>query len=170
MTAIQSCRLPAGALLDRYANAGAYADCYVAEIARVVSHAELVEAFYTSTVFKLERLILMLLASRPSSDAQAKQLAHGETDTFAAWSVESRAPNQVLLSDYTGRTRSWLMVATPESGDPTHTSLYFGSAVVPERGAAAGRTDLGFMFRWLLGFHKLYSRALLHAARARLSR
>jgi hypothetical protein len=168
MAAIRPCELPACALLNLYASSGAYTDCYVTEIARAVSHAELVEAFYTSTVFKLERLILRLLVSRPSTDAQARQLAPGEVGSFAAWSVESRAPNQLLLSDFTGRTKSRLMVAAPESGDSTHTRLFFGSAGVPVRSATTDRT--GFVFQALLGFQKLYSRVLLHAARSRLSR
>ena len=97
MSAIRRCELPAGALLNRYSASGAYVDCYVAEIAGIVSHAEFVEAFYTSAVFKLERSILRLLISRSSTDTQAKQLAQGTLSSFAAWSVEGRAPDQLLL-------------------------------------------------------------------------
>jgi hypothetical protein len=161
--------LPADALLNRYGGS-AYADCYVAEIARTVSHAEFVEAFYTTAVFKLERLILQLMVSRPSTDAQAKQLAQGKLDSFAAWFVEGRAPDQLLLSDFTGRTKSWLMVSAPGNAESAHTQLFFGSAVVPVRSAKTGRVSLGFLFRVLLSFHKLYSRVLLQAARSRLSR
>ena len=169
MHAICSCKLPANALLNRYAGSGGYADCYVAEIARTVSHSEFVEAFYTTAVFKLERLILSLLVSRPSTDLQARQLAQGEINTFAAWSVEDRVPDQVLLCDYQGRTRSWLMIAASEDNDSPHTRLFFGSAIVPAR-SAADRGRLGIVFKLLLGFHKLYSRLLLRAARLRLSR
>ena len=170
MASIRPCELPAGALLSRYSGSGAYADCYVAEIARTVSHADFVEAFYTTFVFKLERLILGLLVSRPSTDAQATQLAQGTLGSFAAWSVEDRAPDQLLLSDFTGRTKSWLMVAAPDSAGSPGTRLFFGSAVVPVRNRDTGRTRLGFVFSALVGFHKLYSRILLHAARSRLSR
>ena len=170
MARIRPCQLPAGALLTRYTGSGAYADCYVTEIGRTVSHAEFVEAFYTTVVFKLERWILRLLVSQPSTDAQAKQLAQGTLSSFAAWSVEGRAPDQLLLSDFTGRTKSWLMVAAPESTGSPRTRLFFGSAVVPVRNPTTGRASLGFVFSALLGFHKLYSRVLLHAARSRLSR
>jgi len=51
-------------------------------------------AFYTTLVFKLERLILKLAVSRPSTDAQAKQLAAGSIDEFSAWHVEARSENQ----------------------------------------------------------------------------
>lgn len=170
MPAVQACELPPEALLCRYFRSGAYTDCYCVDLDRTVSHAEFVEAFYTTAVFKLERLILRLFVARPSTDAEARQLAHGIRESFAAWSVEDRAPNQLLLSDYVGRTRSWLMVADASGGEIAGTRLYFGSAVVPARSASKGGTDIGATYRLLLGFHKLYSRILLRAARLRLAR
>jgi len=169
MAVIRSCPLPPDALLNRYLASGAYADCYVTEVGHRVSHAEFVEAFYTTAVFKLERLILRVFVSRPSTDAQAGQLARGEVSSFAAWSVEGRAPNQLLLCDLSGRTRSWLMVAVSENPDFIGTWLYFGSAVVPVRSLKTGQATLGLVFSALLGFHKLYSRVLLLAAGHRLS-
>jgi len=170
MAAVYSCGLPLNALLHRYAGSGAYADCYVAEITGTVSHAEFVEAFYTTAVFKLERLILRLLISRPSTDLEARQLAQGNRDSFAAWSVEGRTTDQLLLSDFMGRTKSWLMVVAAQSAEACATRLFFGSAVVPAPRAATGRTGPGFAFRALLGFHKLYSRLLLKSAVSRLCR
>jgi hypothetical protein len=170
MSMIRSCQLPSGALLNRYRGSGAYADCYVTEAPRMVTHAEFVEAFYTTAVFKLERLLLALFVSRPSTDVQAGQLARGELDSFAAWSVEGRAPDQLLMRDLGGRTRSWLMVGQPEGDHSTGTRLYFGSAVVPSRRSRSGRSGLGPVFGALLGFHKVYSRVLLRAAWSRLSR
>lgn len=167
---IRPCHLPSGALLHRYLASGAYADCFVTEVTHPVSHAEFVEAFYTTAVFKLERFILRLVVSRPSTDAQAGQLARGELSSFAAWSVEGRAPDQLLLCDLSGRTRSWLMVAGTESPDLLGTRLYFGSAVIPVRSPRTGRASLGPVFSALLAFHKLYSRVLLWSARHRLSR
>jgi hypothetical protein len=171
MPAIEPCELPAGALLRRYDSQGAYTDCYATEIADVVTHAEFVEAFYTTGAFKLERLILDWLASRPSTDDEARQLAAGARDTFAAWSVEDRTSSQLLMRETSGRTRSWLMVAPTGDGDQAKTTrLYFGSAVVPVVDSRTGKTILGSTFRALLGFHKLYSRVLLRAASARLLR
>jgi hypothetical protein len=69
--------LPPGALLAKYVREGAYADCYVTDIAGAVSHAQYVEAFYTTAVFKLERLILKWAVSKPSTDGEARQLAAG---------------------------------------------------------------------------------------------
>jgi hypothetical protein len=160
VAAIKVCALPEQALLAKYARDGVYTDCYATEIGRPVSQAEYVEAFYTGAVFRLERLMLAWFVSRPSTDAQARQLASGALSDFAAWRVEGRSADQLLMCDLSGRTRSWFMVAPVHDGGSASTRLYFGSAVV--------RLDL--MFRTLLGFHKLYSRVLLHAARSRLAR
>ena len=168
---ISACELPAAALLNRYRGDGGYADCYATELPRQVSHAEYVEAFYSTWLFKVERLLIRLFLSRASSDLEAGRLARGELDSFAAWSVEGRAADQLLLADLHGRTRSWLMVAPSASAGAGGTRLYFGSAVVPSRRAGSGgRRGLGPLFGALLGFHKLYSRLLLRAARARLAR
>ena len=153
-----------------YQYGGAYADCYVTEVGRHVSHAEYVEAFYTTVLFKVERLLLAWFVSKPSTDAEAGQLAAGTLNSFAAWRVEARSANQLLLSDFQGRTRSWLMVTAGEDGAVEDTRLYFGSAVVPVASAQSGTRTLGRGFRLLLGLHKLYSRALLFAARSRLAR
>jgi len=168
MVSIQACELPDDALLRKYLHGGAYADCYFTDVAQPVSQAEYVEAFYTTAVFKLERLLLRWLVSRPSTDLQARELASGQRTTFAAWSVEASKADQLLLSDFQGRTRSWLM-SVPAPGNQA-TRLFFGSAVVPLVDRRTGEARMGFGFRALLGFHKLYSRVLLRAAAARLAR
>jgi hypothetical protein len=169
MAAIQTCELPRNALLRRYLDdRDAYTDCYVTELARPVQHAQFVEAFYTTVVFKLERWLLSWLVARPSTDAEAKALAAGELASFAAWNVEARASAQVLMADFRGRTRSWLMSATSPGAQTTR--LYFGSAVVPVADRRTGQKKLGSTYRLLLGFHQLYSRVLLRAAVHRLDR
>ncbi len=162
------CDLPADALLLSYREAGAYTDCYAADFAGPVSQADYVEAFYTTWVFKLERFLLAWFVSRPSTDQQASALASGEANSFAAWDVEGRTANQLLMCDLNGRTRSWLMSVTPAHVGTDGTRLYFGSAVVPTLDAKSGRKTMGWIFRALLGFHKLYSRVLLRAAVSRL--
>lgn len=162
MPAIQPCPLPEGALLARYRRSGAYTDCYATQVPRAVSQAQYVEAFYTGTLFKLERQLLAWFAAHPSTDAQAAALARGARESFAAWRVEARTDDQLLMCDLTGRTRSWLM-SEPAGGSSTR--LYFGSAVVPAADASPG---MRFPFNALLGFHKAYSRALLAAAGSRL--
>lgn len=169
MISIQACELPAESLLLTYREAGAYTDCYFTDVARPVSHAEYVEAFYTTAVFKLERLILAWFVSRPSTDQQAKALAAGELSSFAAWSVEGRNANQLLLCDFQSRTRSWLMTVPAANGNSGSTRLYFGSAVVPVMNRRTGQASMGFAFRALLGFHKVYSRVLLRATISRIA-
>ena len=161
--------MPQAALLAKYARAGAFSDCYTLEIPATISQARYIEAFYTGRVFKLERLILRWLVNRPSTDAEARELAAGPRNAFAAWTVEGRTADQLLMCDYLGRTRSWLMTAPCGSGDLPATRLYFGSAIVPVIDESTGQSTLGFPFKLLLGFHKLYSRVLLSSARARLA-
>jgi hypothetical protein len=168
MYPIRSCELPANSLLRRYRNGAAYTDCYTTEIKGAVSHSAYVEAFYTSVLFKLERFLLSWLVARPSTDVEAYELAAGKRDAFAAWNMEGRDTNQLLLSDFQGRTRSWLMCTPAEKGRSTQ--LYFGSAVVPVIDRRTGEQKMGLAFRVLLGFHRIYSRALLRAAVSRLSR
>lgn len=163
--AVAACGLPSAALLQRYRTAPGFADCYAVEINRAVTLPQFIAAFYTTPLFKVERAILRWFARRPSSDAEARALAAGERETFAAWRVEARANDQILLADFLGRTRSWLMV---ESLDAGRTRLYFGSGIVPKVDKQTGQAAMGIAFTALLGFHRLYSRALLAAARSRL--
>jgi hypothetical protein len=168
---IRTGELPPASLLLPSRDAGAFADCYVCEVDGQVSHAAFVEAFYTTPLFKLERTLLHWLARRPATDADAHRLAQAESNTFSAWRVETRAANQLLLADFTGRTKSWLMAeALPQTARPPQTRLYFGSAVVPKKSRSGGPPRMGFGFHALLGFHRLYSRLLLGAARSRLQR
>jgi hypothetical protein len=146
--------------LGAYARRGAFTDCYETTVSGTVSLPELIEAFYTTPLFKVERWILAKAVSRPSTDPQAHALAHGKTETFSAWKVEARSETEILLD--AGQTRSWLSVRPhPASAS---TVLLFGSAVVPMRPGG----QFGFAFHALLGFHRLYSRLLLSAAARRL--
>ena len=168
MPVILPSEIPENTLLRRYREGGSYADCYVTEVGGAVSQAAFVQAFYTTALFKAERLLLKCLASRPSTDQEAKELAAGSRNAFAAWRVEDRDASQLLVS--AGRTRSWFMVV-PVNGNAagaSATRLFFGSAVIARPSREGGKPELGFVFHALLGFHKLYSRALLRAAVSRL--
>ena len=157
---IEKSALPDNALLREYVRSGAYTDCYSTPISLEVSLTNYVAGFYTTWLFKLERFILRWMVARPSSDDEAGMLADGKIEAFAAWYVEARTENQLLMCDFRDRTRSWFMV--------TPTRLYFGSAVVPLRDGRTGKTSMGLVYKLLLGFHRLYSRALLTAAKSRL--
>ena len=110
----------------------------------------------------------MLTVLKPSTDVQASQLANGLSDKFAAWHVENRSKNEILMCDLRGRTRSWLMVIPVDTVGETRTRLYFGSAVVPTRNPKTREPSLGFIFQALLGFHKAYSVLLLYSAKSRI--
>jgi hypothetical protein len=159
--------LPAHSLLNPYASNG-YADCFVADLAGSITHAQYVEAFYTSWLFKLERLVLRWLVAKPSTDEEARALALGNRDQFAAWSVEARAPEQLLVRDYQGKTCSWLMVEPGFENNAPSTRLYFGTGIVPRVNRQTGQRRLTFFFRALMPFHKFYARSLLSAARSGL--
>ncbi|MEM7543190.1 MAG: hypothetical protein AAF384_16625 [Pseudomonadota bacterium] len=152
--------LPEDALILRYQGGGNYVDCYRTQVPGSVSLARLITSFYTSPLFKLERSALYVL-SLGASDADVHALANGDIDRFSAWTVEAREPDQLLLSDVRARTRSWLKV---DALDNSATALFFGSAVL----AQVDREDIGIIASSLLGFHVMYSHALLNAARQRL--
>lgn len=160
---ITRCELPDGALLRKYAAKGAYTDCFAAEVAVRASFASYVEAFYSSAAFRPERWVLALIG-KASNDADVRRLAHDGAQTFAAWSVEARTSDQLLLCDFLSRTRSWLMLAPVEGGGAR---LYFGTAVVPV-GVGAGGGRLGFPFDAMVPLHQVYARVLLGGARGRV--
>ncbi len=167
MFSIESCPLPAEALLRDYTRDGVYTDCFRTEVRGNPSHADYIRAFYTTRLFKLERLVLRWILSKPSSDDEAIRLANGETDRFAAWQTEKRGQDQILLTDVAGRTRSWLMIEPGDDDANRPVRLYFGSAVirVPRSGGASG-----LAFALLIRFHRLYSVLLLYSAKRRLLR
>lgn len=169
MSTVHSCEIPLNSLLRSYSGGAGFADCYVTEVAGAVTQQAFIEAFYTSPLFKIERTLLTYCVARPASDADARRLAGGNTDSFSAWRVEGQSSSELLLADYTGRTRSWLMAAsvTTSTRAPS-TLLYFGSAVVARPREGTRQPGMGWRFHALLGFHRLYSRLLLLAASRRL--
>lgn len=161
----QDSPLPTDSLLARLAQErGAFADAYALRFPRAVTLAEFVEAFYTTRLFKLERALIAALLRKPSSDAMARALARGEGQRLAVWTLEARRPDELLMHEDSGATRSWFKAEAGAAG----TTLWFGSAVVPRRRGPGGEARMGWLFHALLGFHRSYSRALLSAAARRL--
>jgi len=156
--------LPEHALLRAHHAKGDYTDCLTVDVAGNVSQQQFVMAFYTSRLFKVERFILKWLVAKPSTDREADLLASGSIDSFAAWTVEGRTPDQLLLCDYQGRTRSWLMVEPITIDADAGTRLFFGTGVVSVTDRRTGRKTMPLPFRLLLGFHRGYAKALLRAA------
>jgi hypothetical protein len=159
--------LPEDSLLRTYRGAihperwGKHGDCFSVGVDGAVSLPDFVIAFYTSPLFRIERLILGVLAGAPSKDSDAHALMSGSGTTFAIWYTGKRTATQLLMCDRYERTRSWFRVVTL-NGD--RTLLQFGSAVA----AAPDQVSSGApsaTFRLLLPFHVWYSQALLHFAK-----
>ena len=141
---------------------GHHGDCFVVAVEAPVTLSEFVLAFYTSPMFRLERMILRVLAGAPSTDEEARAVAEGSGTAFAIWSVGERTATQLLMCDRYEKTRSWFRVVPSEGAG---TILLFGSAVAASRDRQTRTVSLGRGFRWLMGFHVLYSRILVSAAR-----
>ena len=141
---------------------GYYTDCFATEVDAGLTLEAFINAFYTTWLFRAERLLLRVAARVPSTDEQLRDLAGGQGDGFAAWTVEARGDAQILLN--AGRTKSCLMVV-PKGQE---TTLMFGSVVVPEPAKGNKPARLGPVFDTLLGAHKVYSRLLLGAAARKL--
>ena len=161
--------LPEDALLKTYRGGvhperwGRYGDCFSVTVDREANLADFVFAFYTSPLFRVERLMLRVLVHAASSDSEARRLADGSAATFAAWYVGERTATQLLMCDRYERTRSWFRVTPLDGG---RTLLQFGSAVAAVGNPRTGAAALSGGFQLLLGFHIVYSQALLHAAKA----
>lgn len=162
---VEESALPDGSLLQEFADRGEYTDCFVARAGSDITFSTYVETFYTTRLFKLERLILKWLILRPSSDQEARQLSRNEIHAFAAWNEHSRSDDQLIMMDFRQQTCSWFMLVPGEA----HSWLYFGSAVMRDHESSSD-SGMNWTYRILLGLHRLYSRALLQAAARRLSR
>ena len=147
--------LPERSLLATHRGPQCHRDAFCAEVPRTVSLSEYITAFYASMSFTPERKLLSLIG-RGASQGDIAALAEGRVQNFAAWDVEARTDDQLLMRDFQDRTCSWPMVE-PISGG---TGLWFGSGVRrPDRAPV----------KLLMPFHRWYSRALLRAAVRRLS-
>tara|TARA_R110000764_G_scaffold133384_8_gene221447 strand:+ start:6037 stop:6537 length:501 start_codon:yes stop_codon:yes gene_type:complete len=156
--------IPPGRLIADYAErAGHFTDCFSCVVPGKVALADFVTAFYTTPLFRAERLVLRLAAHAPSTDAQARAVAEGASDQFAIWQVEARRGNELMMAERSGRTKSWFKVLPQGSG----TQLLFGTVVVPVR-SKSGDLVLGPVFDSLKGAHTFYARSLLAAAARRL--
>lgn len=156
-----ACPVPHNALLKRYVGQGAsYTDCYVLRVPQHVGLDGFVNAFYTTALFRAERLVLSLAMKRRIHDSEIQDMLSGARSGFAAWRVEARADGQLLMCDLSGATRSWFSVADCGTRG---TDLYFGSAVVAEAGK-----PLSTLTRLAMPLHVLYSKCLLDTAKGKL--
>jgi hypothetical protein len=169
MPKVIATELPSYALSASYKKQGAFVDCYYIDIAKDINLDEYIQAFYTTTLFKLERSLLSLATFKRTTDHEAVELSLGKSSRYSIWTVEGRESNQILLRDFTGNTRSWLMVQKPNQNE-IGIRLLFGSVVVPKGVTKNGQGSFGVLFHLFGKFHQIYSQALLSAAYRKLLR
>ncbi len=169
MEKVHEVAVPQGSFLETIGQQdGVYTDCFAVMTVGEANFADYIEAFYTTPIFRAERVLLRLFARAPSTDHQARALGEGTLDTFSVWHVQKRSENQLLMRE--GRTSSWFMLVPSYDAEVDGCVLMFGSVVFPNKDKKTGKLKIGFLFKALLGVHKFYSRMLLSAARRRLLR
>jgi hypothetical protein len=165
MVQVIATTLPKSACLNDYEHrAGVYTDCFQTELPKGGTLESYINAFFNTWLFRIERMILNTAAKKPASDEDIARLAQGTSNTMSAWQVERRDADQILLEVPQTPIRTWLM----RSGEGEKTQLYFGSAILPDAVDRNGNAKMPFLFHALLGFHKLYARALLFSAKRAL--
>lgn len=142
-------------------------DCFRAELDGAISLEDFVRAFYTTWLFRSERFVLKL-ARMPSTDEDLDSLLLGTRKKFAAWTVEQRSDNELLMCDVASKTKSWFMVEPGADASSARTVVYFGTVVVATAHRRTGEPDLGVVFRLFMPAHLLYGRSLLITACSRL--
>lgn len=157
MARIALIEVPGDSLLMARWRPGDFADCYVAEVPGSVSLARYLTAFFSSPAFWLERNGLHLIG-RGANARDIAALAEGRTKAFAAWDIEERDADQILMRDFTGKTRCWLRVQALPNKDATR--LHFGSWV----NAKGESGKLSLITHAAYPFHRAYSRILLAGA------
>ncbi|NRB30287.1 MAG: hypothetical protein HRU27_06805 [Rhizobiaceae bacterium] len=161
---------PEGAFISQYSTTlGGYSDCYYIDIQKDVALSDYILAFFSTPIFRMERLILNLVPSGRSNEQCVLDLAAGTGDKIAGWKTEKRDDSQLLLAVGDGPIRTWLMVQGSPYSETT-TRLYFGSAVLPTGMTKEGHPKLAIVFRLFAGLHIFYSRLLLWWAARDLGR
>jgi len=170
MSKIIEAETPSDALSAKYLEDGAFVDCYYIDFPEEITLDRYIEAFYTTSLFKVERTILSIVTFKQTTDSEAAELSLGKSNSYSIWTVESRNSNQILLCDFTKKTRSWLMVKTLKNEETVISRLFFGSVVVPSKVSKSGHASFGLLFHLFSRFHLSYSKALLNSAYKNLLR
>lgn len=148
-----------GALMSYALRPGCYTDCYFVDVPGQVVLSDFISTFFNTPLFRVERFILAVVASQPTTIEDVKNISEGKSDRFAVWKVESRDDFQLMMSVGDGPIRSWWMVS-PGLNNNEYSRIYFGSAVLSTTVDSAGAPKIGAFFRIFLGFHKAYAYSL----------
>lgn len=163
--------LPHRASILRYRLPGNYVDCFGATLRGTIGVEQLLASFLTAPAFRPERWLLACALDMRSGDGEAQALARGDRQAFAAWSVEERDAEQVLLCDFLGHTRSWFMTEPgSEPGGGIVTRVRYGTAIVRRDMHGVAHWGWSLAFWPLLPLHRLYARILLASTLGRITR
>ncbi len=147
---------PDAALTAYQAREGCHTDCFFIDVPGTLTLQTYIELFFDTWLFRLERRILALTGFGPAGLPEIQALASGQTETFAAWTVEIRTPTQILMNVAKSPIRTWLQVEPT----PTGARLYFGSAVLPNPKS----NRINRLTTALTPLHLIYAKSLLGAA------
>lgn len=167
MHKITAATIPDQSFMQTYRDMpGCHSDAFKATVNFPVKIEDLVSAFFTSAAFLPERILIKLFTRKDASLEQATKLASGSSDKFALWRTEQRSETEILLAVGSGPIKSWFLIR-PEPGNQT--TLFFGSAVLPQGTSKDGIPEVSFTIKTLEGFHNFYSRFLLKSALKKLN-
>lgn len=108
------------------------ADCFRLDVPGHVPIERFAHAFFTSWLFKLERLVLPVA----TTDDLAKDFAYSRVNEFAIWTAKERTDSELLAvwaeqhSPASGATWMRVVHGKDDEGKPK-TCLEFGSAIAP---------------------------------------
>ena len=168
MTRIAALPPPETSLLAQRRGEDWYRDAFRACVPGHVTLGTFVTEFFAGPAFLPERMALHLIG-RGAGAAEIAALAEGTATRFAAWEMEAREADQLLMHDFLDRTCCWLAVshegdasdlgAPHNAGEREQRFLWFGTGL---------RNPGGPFARWLKQPHRAYARWLLAGAARRL--
>ncbi|KAA0175468.1 hypothetical protein FNF27_03168 [Cafeteria roenbergensis] len=141
-------------------------DCFRLDVPGHVPIERFVHAFFTSWLFKLERLVLPVA----TTDSLAKDFAYSRVNEFAIWTAKERTDSELLAtwaeehSPATGATWMRVVHGKDDDGKPK-TCLEFGSAI-----ATGDMPYQKAVMAVAMPLHLAYSGLLLGAAAGNIDR
>lgn len=163
---VRAVDIPSGTMLKAYqAQEGCYTDCYAVDVAGAPDIERFIRIFFDTSIFRLERRILALSGLEATHADDVDALARGHRSRFAAWRLEGKTADELMLRFERPSGRTWLHVAdVPDQSGQAR--LFFGSALLPGARDNDKRPTIGWSLHAFLPFHRLYARMLLRAAAA----
>lgn len=164
MITVKRIGVPEGSFLKAYeGREGCETDCFQADVPGHPDIDRFVHIFFDTWVFRIERRLLALLGEDYATSEDVAALAGRSSDTLAAWTVQDRSADEIILAFKRPRGRTWLQ-ATQLDGSLGSTRLRFGSALLPNIDSEGQTASISWGLKIGLPLHRLYARLLLAAA------